>query len=86
MFQVSHWEFQIAKSSFKYLMITSNRESDYAGVDFYESYFNRIAIRGNSAIVFRVEPSFYEIEEMTDSIWYARGNDYRYYDDWDYWE
>ncbi len=61
-------------------------ESGYAGVDFYESYFNRIAIRGNSAIVFRVEPSFYEIEEMTDSIWYARGNDYRYYDDWDYWD
>jgi len=61
-------------------------ESDYPGVDFYQSYFNRIAVRGNSAIVFRVEPNFFEIEEMTDSIWYARGNDYRYYDDWDYWD
>ena len=64
----------------------SPAESNYTGVDFYESYFNRIAIRGNSAIVFRVEPNMYEIDEMTDSIWYARGNDYRYYDDWDYWD
>lgn len=61
-------------------------ESNYAGVDFYESYFNRIAIRGNSAIVFRVEPNMYDIEEMTDSIWYARGNEYKWYDDWDYWD
>ncbi|NVK65425.1 MAG: hypothetical protein HWE22_12610 [Flavobacteriales bacterium] len=61
-------------------------ESNYAGVDFYQSYFNRIAIRGNSAIVFRVEPNFDDINEMTDSIWYARGNEYRYYDDWDYWD
>lgn len=61
-------------------------ESNYAGVDFYESYFNRIAIRGNSAIVFRVEPKTYDIDEMTDSIWYARGNEYRWYDDWDYWD
>lgn len=60
-------------------------ESDYAGVDFYQSYFNHVAIRGNSVIVFRVEPNMYDINEMTDSIWYARGNDYRYYDDWDYW-
>lgn len=61
-------------------------ESNYAGVDFYESYFNRIAIRGNSAIVFRVEPSMYDIDEVTDSIWYARGHEYRYYDDWDVWD
>lgn len=61
-------------------------ESNYPGIDFYESYFNRIAIRGNSAIVFRVEPNYFDINEMTDSIWYARGNEYRYYDDWDYWD
>ncbi len=61
-------------------------ESNYSGVDFYESYFNRIAIRGNSAIIFRAEPNMYDINEMTDSIWYARGNEYRYYDDWDYWD
>ncbi|MFK7784044.1 MAG: hypothetical protein AB8B56_02950 [Crocinitomicaceae bacterium] len=61
-------------------------ESNYSGVEFYQSYFNRIAVRGNSAIIFRIEPSFYDVEEMTDSIWYARGNEYRYYDDWNYWD
>lgn len=61
-------------------------DSDYPNVDFYESYFNRMALRGNSAIIFRVEPNFDDVEEMTDSIWYARGNDYPWsyhYNDWD---
>jgi hypothetical protein len=62
-------------------------ESNYEGVDFYESYFNRLAIRGNSAVIFRVEPNYLDIEERTDSIWYARGNEYpwgdEYYYDWD---
>ncbi len=65
----------------------SPMESNYEGVDFYESYFNRIAIRGNSAVVFRVEPSAWDIDEKTDSIWYANGNSYPwgddYYYDWD---
>ncbi len=62
-------------------------ESNYDGVDFYESYFNRIAIRGNSAVIFRVEPSYWDIEEVTDSIWYARGNDYPWDNDYYYnWE
>jgi hypothetical protein len=54
-------------------------KSDYPGVDFYESYFNRIAIKGNSAILFRVEGHMDRIEEITDSIWYAQGNDYPWY-------
>lgn len=62
-------------------------ESNYEGVDFYESYFNRLAIRGNSAVIFRVEPSYWDIEEKTDSIWYARGNSYPWGDDYYYdWE
>jgi hypothetical protein len=51
-------------------------ESDYEGVDFYVSYFNRIAIQGNSGILFRVTPSMNLVNTITDSIWYARGNDY----------
>lgn len=64
----------------------SPADSKYPGVDFYESYFNKIAIRGNSAIIFNVLPSYDDVEEMTDSIWYARGNDYPWsydYYDWD---
>ncbi|MDX2359244.1 MAG: hypothetical protein QNK23_00465 [Crocinitomicaceae bacterium] len=50
-------------------------ESSYDGVDFYESYFNRIAIKGNSGILFRVSPNMQQVNSIADSIWVARGND-----------
>lgn len=56
-------------------------DSDYDGVTFYQSYFNRIAIKGSSAIVFRVQGHSRFVEKVTDSIWYARGNDYPWYSD-----
>ena len=54
-------------------------ESDYDGVDFYVSYFNRIAIQGNSGILFRVTPNMSAVNSITDSIWYSRGNDSPWY-------
>ena len=54
-------------------------ESDYSDVDIFSSYFNRVAIRGNSAVLFRVNPHYDLVTEITDSIWYARGNDYPWY-------
>jgi hypothetical protein len=60
-------------------------ESKYAGVEFYSSYFNRIAIKGNVGILYRIIPSGNVVDDLTDSIWYAQGNGYRwddyYYDD-----
>jgi hypothetical protein len=60
-------------------------ESNYAGVEFYSSYFNRIAIKGNLGILYRVLPTGNRVDDLTDSIWYAQGNGYRwddhYYDD-----
>jgi hypothetical protein len=56
-------------------------DSDYDGVTFYESYFNRIAIKGTSAILFRVQGHSRHVEKVTDSIWYARGNGYPWYND-----
>lgn len=50
--------------------------SDYPGVDFYQSFFNQLAIKGNAAILFRVSPDQRSIDAETDSIWYARGNGY----------
>ncbi|MCH2224078.1 MAG: hypothetical protein MK066_04860 [Crocinitomicaceae bacterium] len=50
--------------------------SQYQGVDFYKSFFNQLAIKGNSAILFRVSPDQQAIDAETDSIWYARGNSY----------
>ncbi len=58
-------------------------ESNYSGVERYSSYFNQLIIKGNSGLLIRVEPSHVQISEMTDSTWYARGNDYHWgsYDD-----
>lgn len=56
-------------------------ESSYSNVELYVSYFNRIAIKGNSGILFRIAPTMRLIDEITDSIWYARGNDYPWYND-----
>lgn len=56
-------------------------ESEYPGVEFYISYFNRIAIKGNTGILYRVTPNDRYVNDMTDSIWYANGNEYPWYDD-----
>ena len=50
-------------------------ESPYPDVEFYSSYFNNLIIRGNSALLIRVEPTMEKVDEVTDSIWYARGNE-----------
>ncbi|MEY3437673.1 MAG: hypothetical protein RL265_258, partial [Bacteroidota bacterium] len=50
-------------------------ESPYPGIEFYSSYFNNLIIRGNSALLIRVEPTMEKVDEVTDSIWYARGNE-----------
>lgn len=55
----------------------------YNGVERYSSYFNQLIIKGNSALLIRVEPLHDRIADVTDSIWYERGNDYHWgsYDD-----
>lgn len=56
-------------------------DSDYPEIQFYQSYFNRIAVKGSSGILFRITPNMRIVDEITDSIWYARGNDYPWYDE-----
>ncbi|HNS43432.1 MAG TPA: hypothetical protein PKN22_11790, partial [Taishania sp.] len=51
-------------------------ESNYPGVQYYSSFFNRLIIKGNSGLLIRVEPLEMRINDMTDSLWYARGNEY----------
>lgn len=50
-------------------------ESGNPTVQLFESFFNRIAIQGKSAIFYRLEPKNDKINSITDSIWSARGND-----------
>jgi hypothetical protein len=44
------------------------------GVTCYKSVLNRLFIKGNSGLVVRINPSYSYINEKTDSIWFARGN------------
>ena len=41
----------------------------------YSSFFNTLIIENNSALLIRVEPQDQLITDITDSIWYSRGND-----------
>jgi hypothetical protein len=59
-------------------------ESDYPGIEFYTSYFNQIAIKGTSGILYRVTPNDRLINETTDSIWYANGNEYPWFNYYNY--
>lgn len=61
-------------------------ESEYSDIEFYVSYFNRIAIKGNTGILYRVTPNDRLVNDITDSIWYANGNEYPWYDDDYYYE
>ncbi len=55
-------------------------ESRHEGIERYSSYFNQLIIKGSNAILIRVDPIEDRVLEITDSIWYARGNDYPFYD------
>ena len=55
------------------------------GTEFYSSFQNHLVIKGNVAVLMRVEPLASTISEFADSAWVARGNEYPYYYD-DYYE
>jgi hypothetical protein len=54
-------------------------EDIYPGIEFYSSYFNHLIIKNNAALLVRVDPTMEKIDEVTDSIWYSRGNENPYY-------
>lgn len=43
------------------------------GVEYYNNYFNHLMIKGNAALLIRVDANQDMLTELTDSIWYARG-------------
>ncbi len=49
-------------------------ECKYEGVEFYNSYYNHIAIVGELGILIRVSPDYDNATNIADSIWKARGN------------
>jgi hypothetical protein len=48
---------------------------DFHGSQVYGSFFNNLIIRNESALLIRVEPTMEFIDQVTDSIWYSRGNE-----------
>jgi len=50
-------------------------ESDIPGLEIYGTFFNNLLIKDNNALLIRIEPTMEYIDEVTDSIWYARGNE-----------
>lgn len=48
---------------------------DFHGAQVYGSFFNNLIIRDKAALLIRVEPTMEFIDQMTDSIWYSRGNE-----------
>ncbi len=60
-------------------------ESKIGGVEMHASYFNRLALQNENAVLYRITPNYLKVSRITDSIWYARGNGYHWngYDDYE---
>jgi len=82
-YEVAGFTFGIADKSMLFEVFDDFQpmESEYPGVEFYISYFNRIAIKGNAGVLYRVTPNDRFVNDITDSVWYANGNEYPWYDD-----
>jgi hypothetical protein len=50
-------------------------QSPLPGLEIYGTFFNQLLIKDNKAILIRIEPTMEHIDAVTDSIWYARGNE-----------
>lgn len=53
--------------------------TDIAGTKVFGSFFNNLVIKANNALLIRVEPIESSVLEITDSIWFSRGNLSPYY-------
>lgn len=58
-------------------------QSNIQGLEIYGTFFNNLLIKDKQALLIRIEPTMDYIDEVTDSIWYARGNEmpFEFFDD-----
>lgn len=61
-------------------------ESIIQGTEYYNNYFNHLMIRGNLALLIRVDSDQDYLTELTDSIWEARGFELPWEEYYDYYE
>ena len=50
-------------------------QSPLEGLEVYGTFFNHLLIKDREALLIRIEPTMEHIDAVTDSIWYARGNE-----------
>jgi hypothetical protein len=50
-------------------------QSPLNGLEIYGTFFNQLLIKDDKALLIRIEPTMEHIDAVTDSIWYARGNE-----------
>jgi len=85
-YEISGFTFGIADKAQLFTVFDDfqKENSTIQGVERYSSYFNQLIIKNNAGLLIRVEPVDSKVSEITDSIWYARGNEYPFYDFDDY--
>lgn len=58
-------------------------ESIVPGTEYYNNYFNHLMVKGDVALLIRVDSDQQYLTELTDSIWLARGFDLPWADPYD---
>lgn len=74
-FEISGFTFGISDKNqlFRVFDDFDRVEGTIQGVEYYNNYFNHLMVKGNSALLIRVDANQERLSEITDSIWYARG-------------
>lgn len=83
-FEVSGFTFGISDKTklFNVFDDFDKQESNIEGAEFYTSLQNHLVIKGNVAVLMRVEPLQSTVKDYADSVWLARGYEFpNYYDD-----
>lgn len=80
-YEVSGFTFGVANEDQLFVVFDDfeQQKSDYDGTELYNSYFNHLVISESTGIMIRVTANYKFIQELTDSLWMARGNDYPWY-------
>lgn len=76
-FELTGFTFGVANKSqlFEVFDDFQTFKTDISGLEVYGTFFNNLLIKDQQALLIRIEPTMQYIDEVTDSIWYARGNE-----------
>lgn len=86
-FEISGFTFGISDKSqlFRVFDDFDRIDGTIPGIEYYNNYFNHLMVKGNSALLIRVDANQERLSEIADSIWYARGYEapWNYYYDYE---